>query len=164
MPSACVHPTPDDVGRLLTQLLGRRVVAKRGAPSKSAVAVSSYAAEAGGLATVCAFDLEFANFAGAALPMVPPAVAIDAIRAKKVEPEMMENLQEVANIMAGLFSGTHVQVKLRHCGPVPPPPPADVTAVAAKPARRLDLDIDVTGYGLGKVSIYFALPPIPPGG
>lgn len=160
MGPACVHPTPEDVGRLLSRLLGKRVIAKRGGAARAAVAVSGYIVADGGLAAVCVFDLDFANYAGAALAMVPNAVANEAIRIRTLEPEALENLQEVANIMASLFNNAACHTKLRELTRIPPA--LDISALCARPVRRLDLDVDITGYGMGHISLFFAAPPAPP--
>jgi hypothetical protein len=146
------------VGRLLTQLLGRKVTVKRAAAPKPPAALSAYTAPDGQLAAACGFDLEFANYAAAALPMMPCAIATEAIRGKKIEAEMLENLREVANIMAGLFKSAASHLKLRELAKTPAPG-ADLVALTGKPVRRLDLDVDITGYGLGRLSLFFAAPP-----
>jgi hypothetical protein len=137
------------------------VIAKRGAPTKVAACVSSYVSTEGlGLAAACAFDIELANHAGAALAMVPTAVATDAIRARMVEGDMLENLREVANIMASLFTCPTSHIKLKVLARTPPAPAPDIVALTARPVRRLDLEVDITGYGAGRLAIFFAAPPV----
>lgn len=159
-PAQCAHFGHEDVGRLWSRLLGRRVVVKRGNPTKVAAAVSSYTNTENVLAAAVAFDLELANFAAAALPMVPSAVATDAIAGRKVDAEMLENLREVANIMASLFTCPAAHIKLRELARTPPAPPGDLLPILVRPARRLDLDIDVTGYSAGRLAVFFGAPPI----
>jgi hypothetical protein len=141
----------------LSRLLGKRVTAKRAGPTKMVAAVSTYISIDNQLAAACAFDLEFANYAGAALAMVPSAIATEAIRIRKIEEEALENLREVANIMASLFNGPNCHIKLRDMHKTPPTP--ELVALAQRPARRVDLDIDITSYGAGKIVIFYTAPP-----
>ena len=158
MPAPCVHPSPEEVGRLLSRLLGKRVTAKRAGPTKRVAAVSTYVSVDNQLAAACAFDLEFANYAGAALAMVPSAIAVESIQVRKIEEEALENLREVANIMASLFNGPKSQIKLRDVNKTPPT--AEMVALATRPARRVDLDIEITSYGAGKIVLFFPMAPI----
>lgn len=160
MAGSCVHPAAEDVGRLLGRLFGKRVVAKRGQPLRSPAMASAYVGTDGQIVAACAFDLAAANYAAAALAMMPPTVAAAAIRAVKVGPDTLDNLREVCNIMTQLFDGSSSHVKLRDVAKVVPPLPADLSALMTRPVKRVDLDIDIAGYGKGTIALLFAAPPV----
>lgn len=150
-------PTPEAVGRLLTELMGKKVklakapapllptAAAGGAPYLDPEKVLSYAALA---------DAAFIASFGAALAMIPPNVVGDAIRAPKLPETLVENAYEVLNIAASVFNeieGTALHVKIAKL--VLAPLPAEVSTRLGKPTARLDLLACVPGYPDGRLSL-----------
>jgi len=99
--------TAPETGKVLSALIGKPVQVKELPPAKTLDdlhVVATYVHEDGTLAAAFALDLTVAAGLAAALTLVPPGVAADSIRARKLEPMLEENLHEVFNIAARFFS------------------------------------------------------------
>jgi len=151
MPSPTL-PLPDAVARLLRDLLGKGVSAKKcGVLSPSAkLYAASYADDADKVVSVGVCDLPFAASAGAALALVPPGVAAEAVRAGLLPAELSENLREVLNVMASLFGATHV--RLRDVVSASAAQTVITSVAGARATARLDIELAVAGYSGGKLS------------
>ena len=144
-------PAADGVARILTSLLGRAVTARKVAVAPAKVGlVGVYALAREPAAAVIAFDVGLAAHVGAALALVPPAVAAECARKGKLEDNLRENTAEVLNILCPLVNPAGApHLGLREV----------VTAVAdeikpmvSSPAR-LELDVQVSGYGGGRLTV-----------
>jgi hypothetical protein len=103
------------------------------------------------------FDLALAAYSGAALGLVPPAGAQDAV-AEGVLPEtLLENCTEVLNIMASLFNVPRAPHLKLHAaiGPDEQLRP-DVRELAVRTAPRDDIAVDIARYGAGRMSVVVA--------
>ena len=145
-------PAPDAVARLLRDLLGKGVTAKKcGILSPSAkLYVATYADDADKIVSVGVCDLPFAASAGAALSLVPPGVAAEAVRAGLLPAELSENLREVLNVMASLFGATHV--RLRDVVSASVAQTVITSGAGARATARLDVELAVAVYTGGKLS------------
>lgn len=149
---------PAKIANLLKELFGRPVDFDTapapdltdGTPRWGA----AYGTTESGLMVVCVCDLNFAAFAGSALSMIPAATAKEGIQAKKLEPTIVENLNEIFNIFGQLFRGRMMDtVTLREVSSVDDLSPL-AKALLAKPARQANLEFSIDGYGDGKLSLF----------
>lgn len=151
-------PTPDATGRLLTDLLGKGVTAKK-VPAytpgpKDCAAIAIYAADDKVPRAICACDAALSCSAGAALTMLPAAMAAQCARTGKIPENILENLKEILNIATQLFqSPTAGHVKLQEVVIAPAKLAPEVAALLAKPAARLDLELTIQSYGPGKMAL-----------
>jgi hypothetical protein len=151
-------PTADAVAKLIASLVGKNVTAKAGTalkqpPKGGAAAVC--VDEAPNVVAVMLADVSLAAAVGAALAMIPPAAAQDAVRAGSLPPNIADNFREVANIMCSLLTasgGRGVRLAGFEVGSVP----AAAVPVLAGTGARLDLEIDVQNYGKGLLAIIAA--------
>ena len=150
-------PAPMEVRTLLEELFGRTVeitirapwAPLGGEPGTYAVYVDDSLV----VRSVAVCDLPFTAYAGAAIGLLPPAGAEEAVADKVVPPAIQENVYEVLNILAALqnYDGaTHMRLyQVHHIGsPVPP----EVAALGAVLGQRLDLAVSIAGYGEGRFS------------
>lgn len=148
-------PTADAVAKLITSLAGKNVTAKIGPAAKQipkGAAVAVCVDEMPHAVAVILADVPFAAAAGAALAMIPPSAAQDAVRAGGLPPNIADNFREVANIMCSLLTASGGRgVRLAEFSVTGVPPAADAVLGAA--GARLDLEVDVQGYGKGQLSI-----------
>lgn len=152
--AASAVPTADAVVKLLTELLGRRVTTTKPVKSvrtapKGVVAV--YRIPGGPVKAVAVCDLGFAVQAGAALAMLPAAVAQQEAKAGTLSGGLFDNFREVMNIAASLFNYVNEQRVvfdvMKHEALTALAP--DVAKIVRKPGAMLDLGIEINGYGTG---------------
>ena len=149
-------PIQDDVRDLLVDLLGRgaSVDKIKGNPLLDPALIAEFVTDEDEVGALCTVDAEFALRCGAALAMVPTTVVEEAIRKGELPAELVENVQEIANIMAQLLNGPrtpHLRLKALH--QPPGDVPGKVTAVLDAPEFRRDFAIDIEGYGIGRLSL-----------
>lgn len=150
-------PSTKEIRDLLTDLLGREVTLSPGAPLAPTPAnpctVGVYVDDALRVTALVAVDLPLSAHVGAAIGLVPPTGAQEAVEAGVLNPTLQENLYEVLNIGASLFNvegATHVRLYDAHHVGVPLP--ADLLARALTLGRREDLGVEVAGYGAGRLA------------
>lgn len=151
-------PTPEAYGRLLTELLGKKVAIKKATAVMGPTEVRGVApyVDTGKLVHyAAAADGAFIAGIGAALAMIPPNVAADAVRGPKLPENLVENAYEVLNIGASVFNdieGTPIHVKISKL--MTTPIPDEVIGKLGKAPARVDLVVGVPGYPDGKVSLF----------
>lgn len=151
--------TVDYVQRFYATLIGRPATAKTAPaapidPRRPGV-VAEYHATDGPLAGVLWADVGFAAATGAALVLLPPGAAAQAIKANKLDELLRENFAEVANVASRLFtSGQAPRVKLGTLTWLPGNLPPEVAAFVRGPGHTQDLDVQIAGYGGGRVSLF----------
>jgi hypothetical protein len=150
-------PNADQVGRLLTGLLGKPVQAKIAKPApvspQAILYWGLYVDQESRIRWACSCDLSCAANAGAALSVFPLARAKENIAAGKLEPALEENLTEVLNILAQILniSGqTHLRYArmLVEKGQIP----AEIRSGVQSKTAAADFEINVTGYGGGRLA------------
>ena len=155
-----IEPTfavPDQVGRLLSGLLGKSVVVKKGNPLApgTKMAVGEYFREDGTLGAVCVCDLGTASSAGAALSLMPAGIAAESIKIGKLNETLADNMQEIFNVLTRLFQNPmqpRVHFKLMY---LPPQSLSnDANNLIKKPTYRADFDVAIPSYPSGKMSVY----------
>jgi hypothetical protein len=151
-------PTMEGIAHLIEQLLGRKVGAKVGKPLALGPSAKGYAAvyrsDTGAPAGLVLLDLPLGANIGAALAMVPAAVAGESVRAGKLAENLLDNLREVMNVAGRTFNVEgHSHVKLSEIIACPPALPADLAGLQAK-GVGIHLEMTVTGYSGGRLSAY----------
>jgi len=112
-----------------------------------------YVGDDGIAGAFCACDIAFAANAGAALSMLPPGAAKDAIRERTLTDVMQGNLHEVMNICTRLVVRENAP-HLRLSGVVAIAALAPATAALLKGAKaRVDFEIGIPRYGAGLFSV-----------
>ncbi len=105
---------------------------------------------------MCAADLAFAAFTGAALSLIPAESAQERIRTGVLDEMMQENFAEVLNVLSRIFVVTET-TRMTLLEPILPPcavPTTLAPGVAATSILRADYEIDIGGYGLGHLALW----------
>lgn len=155
MPARFPVPIQEDIRDLLVDLLGRGAAVDKvkDARLEEPALVAEFVTEDGEIGILCAVDAEFTLRCGAALAMVPTSVVDDAMKRNELPDNLVENVQEVANILAQLLNGPrtpHLRLKSLH--PLAELPPA-VAALLDAPEFRRDFSIAIEGYGNGRMAL-----------
>jgi hypothetical protein len=156
-----VLPGRRHVRNLLEDLLGRDVSVGPGDPLTAAdlptATIAMYDDSSERLYGVLGMQLCLAAHVGAALGLLPAAVAADCIDERKLFPDLAENVFGLCNVLIGLLNTAGApSVKLSQVVYPGMPLPDDARAHLLAPGRRLDVTIDVAGYGDGKLSLSLA--------
>lgn len=148
-------PAPLQVRETLSDLLGREVNVQLGDPpaGESIPVVAVFVHDNLSLAGLIGFDLSLAANIAAAIGLVPPGGAEAAVEDGELSPMLGDNLTEVCNVLAGLFSKTGKRVKLHKVHLSIPEIPTDVRAQLVALGNRLDLLVEVAGYAGGTFSL-----------
>ena len=151
-------PTPEEMAGLLSLLLLREVGATDSDrpffDHQEPRIVADYVDDEGRVVGVTVCSLGFAGRAGAALSMVAPGKAEEAIAAGRIEGVLLDNLLEVVNVMVRFHNGgDRPHVRFRSISSVPGLLPADVRSVYSHPAARKSYDVSIQGYGEGRISL-----------
>lgn len=151
-------PPAEAVARMLSDLLGRpcsvKPAAKPGFADQGIIGV--LVDKAGQTRGLTFSDKAFAALSGAALALIPRAVAEEAVKKGVVPQSLLENHQEIINISTALFNAVNVDadhLKLKEAIATSPATPQALRTFLIKPNARLDLAIDISGYGVGKLSL-----------
>jgi hypothetical protein len=154
-------PKPVDVSNIVAGLIGKdpgltltKVPLKPN--PKSPAVFAEFLNTNGEIAVVLVSDVEFASRVGAALAMMPANMADNSIKAGKVEPGLLENYYEIANVLTAAFSVSETRLILRHLFEDPGKLPAAGQAIVKQPGARLDLEANIPGYGKGKLALLAA--------
>jgi hypothetical protein len=152
--TAASHPVPDvPQVRELLGLLFDGFTAKAGAKldlgPKSGSHCAVYVGDDGTPVAICGCDVAFAANGGAALSMLPPNAAKDAIKSKVLTEVMTANLREVMNICTRLLLRENTpHLRLLEVYPAASLPAA-AAAVVAGARHRADFEIGLGKYGGG---------------
>lgn len=151
-------PPVEAVARMLGDLLGRpcsvQPTAKPGFAEQGFIGV--LVDKSGTTRALTFSDKAFTSLAGAALALIPRAVADDAIRSGAVPANLRENHQEIINISTALFNAVNTEsehVRLTQLLATGPAVPQAIRTLLVKPAARMDLAIEISGYGTGKLCL-----------
>ncbi len=156
-----VLPAAKDVRDMLTGLVGKDVAVSPGGPvtptADKPVAVAVYVDPHLAVNALCVLDLGAAAYTGAALALLPPGGAQDAVEEDgELTTMLVEALHEVVNVLAALFNVPGAPHSKLHRLYAPGDElPGDVVGVLAN-FNRLDLAIQVPGYGKGALSLVLA--------
>lgn len=156
--SGATHPVPEvaHVKDLLGMLFDGLTVkqgAKLDASPKSKSYFGVYVSDDGTPVALCGCDLPFAASSGAALSLLPPNAAKEAVKDKELTPVMVANLNEVMNICTRLIlrdGSPHVRLR-EVCAAGALPEPA--AHILAGPKARVDFEVGLDKYGSGVISV-----------
>jgi len=148
-----VKPDVASVTSLLQMFLGEElVVTGNDSPEFTGRYVATYVDDNDALVALCACDIPFVAYTGAALSMVPVGAAEDAIASKDITPVMVDNFHEVMNICSKLMmSDTSAHLRLDKA--LTPEQSADsISTLQEKAGELCGFDVKVPGYGDGSLT------------
>ena len=151
-------PASKDVRDMLTGLVGKPVAVNPGAPVTPApgkpVAVAVYVDPQMAINALCVMDLGAAAYTGAALALLPPGGAQDAVEEDgELTSLLVEALHEVVNVLSALFNTPGAPHSKLHKLYAPGDDlPGDIVGMLAA-FNRLDLVVEIQGYGKGGLSL-----------
>jgi hypothetical protein len=158
VPARFPVPIQEDIRDLLVDLLGRGAavdkikVADRSNDEPALIA--EFVTDEEEVGALCAMDTDFTLRCGAALSMVPTTVVEEAMRRGELPDHLVENVQEVANILAQLLNSPRTpHLRLRAVHQLPTDLPTEVVQLLAEPEFRRDFAIAIEGYGNGRMSL-----------
>jgi hypothetical protein len=153
-----VLPVAKDVRDMLTGLVGKPVGVAPGAPvtptPEKPVSVAVYVDPHMAVNALCVMDLGASAYTGAALALLPPGGAQDAVEEDgELTAMLVEALHEVVNVLSALFNVPGAPHSKLHKLYAPGEDlPGDLEGMLAG-FNRLDLAIDVPTYGKGALSL-----------
>jgi hypothetical protein len=156
--STVLLPAAKDVRDMISGLIGKEVAVSPGAPvtpePNRPVTVAIYTAPDMSVNALCVMDLGASAYTAAALALLPPGGAQDAVEEdKELSPMLLEALHEVVNVLSALFNTPGApHSKLNKLVPDGGEVPGDIAGMLAG-FNRLDLAIEVPGYGKGALSL-----------
>ncbi len=151
-------PAAKDVRDMLTGLVGKPVGVNPGAPvtptPDKPVSVAVYVDPHMAINALCVMDLGASAYTGAALALLPPGGAQDAVEEDgELSGLMVEALHEVVNVLSALFNTPGAPHSKLHRLYAPGEDlPGDIEGMLAN-FNRVDLAIEVPGYGKGGLSL-----------
>ena len=151
-------PAAKDVRDMLSGLVGKEVAVSPGAPvtpePNRPVTVAIYTAPDMSVNALCVMDLGASAYTAAALALLPPGGAQDAVEEdKELSPMLLEALHEVVNVLSALFNTPGApHSKLNRLVADGEDIPGDVAGMLAG-FNRIDLAVEVPGYGKGGLSL-----------
>ena len=151
-------PASKDVRDMLTGLVGKPVGVTPGAPVTPApdrpVAVAVYVDPHMAINALCVMDLGAAAYTGAALALLPPGGAQDAVEEDgELSSMQLEALHEVVNVLSALFNTPGAPHSKLHKLYAPGEDVAGDLVGMLAGFNRIDLDLDIQGYGKGSLSL-----------
>jgi hypothetical protein len=156
--STVLLPATKDVRDMISGLVGKEVSVSPGAPvtpePNRPVTIAIYTAPDMSVNALCLMDLGASAYTAAALALLPPGGAQDAVEEdKELSPMLLEALHEVVNVLSALFNTPGApHSKLNKLVPDGGEVPGDIAGMLAG-FNRLDLAIEVPGYGKGALSL-----------
>ncbi len=151
-------PAAKDVRDMLTGLVGKPVAVNPGAPvtpnPDKPVSVAVYVDPHLAVNALCVLDLGASAYTGAALALLPPGGAQDAVEEDgELTGLLVEALHEVVNVLSALFNTPGAPHSKLHKLYAPGEElPGDIEGMLAN-FNRIDLAIEVPGYGKGGLSL-----------
>lgn len=152
-------PIQEAVRDLLSDLVGTGVAVDKTSPlifdeEDTKGVISEYIDDDDVLVALCLADGPFACYCGAALSMIPSAVAKESIKRNELPENLLDNYAEVVNIMSRLVnSSTSPHLRLGKVYVVPGDLPEAAANAVASPSMRRDFIATISGYGSGKMSL-----------
>ncbi len=158
MPTTFILPKAADVSKTLVMLFGGNVPATPGKPVDtkpgSGNLIISYIDDEGKAVAAFVCDVPLAANAGCALSMMPANAAKEAIKTKKLEPAMLDNLYEVANILSTLLMNDKTpHLRIATLYPDAGKVPAEVREMLSKAKGHADFTVNIPRYGNGCLSL-----------
>ncbi len=154
-------PDVTTIGTLLSGILGRKVVVSKAPPldlgPRLAKVFGIYREAATGRVCLCVVDLVFAANAAGAMLVFPPYAVATAIRAGKLDNDLMETIREILNICSRCFHDEARVVLAEVCSDLNSVP-ADALQTMKAPLLRFDVSADIAGYAAGRLTLMLGKP------
>ncbi len=153
-----VLPEGEEVRKLLADLVGKPVALKAapGPPRPNAApqVQAVYVTDEGDLHASCSIDLALSANLGAALAMMPPSAAQDALKWGRLNDLLVDCAREVLNVMSRLFNRAGgVQVVVGEVVVAPAALKPDARARLQRASLQREFEFEVQGYGRGRIVI-----------
>ncbi len=151
-------PSNKEIRDLLVNLLGREVTLRPATPlvvsARKPASVAVYVDARLVVRAVIACDLPLSAYAAAAIALMPPPSAEEALERRMLGEVLTENLYEVLNVGASLFNvGAAPHLRLLDLHAAGNPMPGEVLMRTLTLGRREDLEVEIAGYGTGRLSV-----------
>ncbi len=152
MSSYYVIPTPQSISSLLSMIFGEDLdVSDCEPPELSSLYIATFVNDDNQLVALCACDKSFVAYSGAALSMIPAAIANEMISGNTVTDAMVDNFYEVMNICSKLLmSDTSAHLRLDRA--LQPTESADAIATLGESANVMAFDVGIPQYGNGTLT------------
>jgi hypothetical protein len=147
------------VASVLGDLIGKEVTVMEGNPLPLGpdipFCVVLFRDDQGGPGAIMLCDLATSIYTGAALTVMPPETAREAVDSKTLDDNMFENFKEVMNILGGsLFNSPDTpHLVLREIWMTPAKLPSELEPLFTQPSERADMDLTIEEYGDGKLTL-----------
>jgi hypothetical protein len=105
---------------------------------------------------MCAADIAFAAYSGAALSLIPGESAQERVKAGVLDEMLQENFAEVLNVLTRIFVVPET-TRVALLEPIFPPramPQTLELADAAARVQRADFEIEISAYGKGHLALW----------
>lgn len=151
-----IIPDSDAVDKLLSIILGDGLtISENDSPEFESRYIATFINPEGQLVAVCASDMPFAGYSGAALAMIPAGAVEDCIKSDELTDSLSDNYYEVMNICSRLMlsdTSDHLKLDKTH---TPAEPPEGVDALKEN-GTVVGFTIDIPKYGTGKLDFLIA--------
>ncbi len=149
-------PDAGSVRPVMQMLFGEQAKVKDAPAAPAAGPVASFVDDGGVAVAVAQCDAAFGAYAGAALSLIPPAGAAEAVASGALTEGMAANLHEVMNICSSLFmdDGTaHLKLdRVYGDGAAAPEPVQALLRAGSGPS----LSVEIPRYGAGVLRLCVA--------
>lgn len=153
-------PNVDAMRGLLVSLLDRAVTVTRANPGQGVtlgpkIVLATYVSDDNTMPFAIGADIGFVAGVGAALAMIPPPVAAEAVKKGEAPETIAMNAQEVLNIGASLFNtasqdALHVRLeRMVNAGKEP----ALLKQISTSVRERIDMNVVMAPYPNGKIVV-----------
>lgn len=151
-----VIPDEKAVNELLSIILGDGLsVTANDSPEFESRYIATFINDENKLVAVCASDLPFAGFSGAALAMIPVGTVEDCIKANELTESLSANFYEIMNICSRLMlSDTSDHLKLDKTL-APGDLPEGIEELKTN-SEVVGFEVDIPRYGAGKMDFLIA--------
>ena len=147
-------PAPFPVRNMISDLIGREVDVAPGDHVTGAASVAVYVTDSKKMAGLALLDVPLSAYLGGALALLPPGGVADMVEENDLSTLVVENVFEVANVLAGIFNTPGAShVRLARLYEPRETLPTEVRDAATMYGARLDLVVSIAGYGKGALSL-----------
>jgi len=152
MSNSFVTPTPTEISSLLAVIFGENISVSDSEPlDLNSQHVATFIDDEDKVVALCACDIEFVAYSGAALSMIPADVANEMISGRSVTDAMHDNFYEVMNICSKLLMSDS-SAHLRLGKTMIPDSASEPIAALQDSAKITGFDIDIPKYGKGSLT------------
>ena len=152
MSSSFITPSPSAISSLLAVIFGENITVSGCEPLElNSQHVATFIDDEDKVVALCACDIEFVAYSGAALSMIPPDIANEMISGRSVTDAMHDNFYEVMNICSKLLMSDS-SAHLRLGKTMSPDSAAEPIAALQDSGKITGFGIDIPNYGKGTLT------------